>query len=125
MNLNRKFLDFLTCCFLLLASVASTLSAESSAKQDVTSLAAVLNSNAGLKEKADACRELARRGNKEAVAALVALLPDEQLSHMARYSLETMPDRSVDRVLREALSTLHGRQLVGVIGSLGVRRDSK
>ena len=85
-------------------------------------LVAVLKSNASEKEKADACRELARIGTKDAVAPLAALLPDEKLSHMARYGLETIPSPAVDEALRDAAGKLRGRQLVGVIGSLGVRR---
>ena len=93
--------------------------------EQIRKLAAVLKSDAPQKEKADACRELARIGTKDAVASLVALLPDEQLSHMARYGLETIPDSSVDNALREAAVRLQGRPLVGVIGSIGVRRDPK
>ena len=88
-------------------------------------LTAVLKSDAPQKEKADACRELARIGTKDAVAPLAALLSDEKLSHMARYGLETIPDSSVDKALREAAGKLQGRMLVGVVGSLGVRRDTK
>jgi HEAT repeat protein len=93
--------------------------------EQVAKLCAILRSDAPQKEKADACRELARIGTKEAVAPLAALLPDEQLSHMARYGLETIPDAAVDKAFRDALPKLQGRQLVGVIGSLGVRRDTK
>src|SRR5664279_4686386 len=88
-------------------------------------LIAVLKSDAPEKEKADACRELARVGTKDAVAPLAALLPDEKLSHMARYGLETIPSPAVDEVLRDAAGKLHGSQLVGVIGSIGVRHDTK
>ncbi len=94
-------------------------------KERVAKLVAVLNSSAGQKQKADACRELAQVGGKEAVAALAALLPDENLSHMARYGLEAIPDASVDKAFRDALTKLKGRQLAGVIGSIGVRRDAK
>ncbi len=61
----------------------------------------------------------------KAVPTLAALLGDEKLSHMARYALEPIPDPSVDDALRDALGKLKGRPLVGVIGSLGVRRDAK
>ncbi|HUT93741.1 MAG TPA: HEAT repeat domain-containing protein [Thermoguttaceae bacterium] len=88
-------------------------------------LIAVLESEAGPKEKADACRELAVVGTKEAVPALAALLGDEKLSHMARYGLETIPDPAVDDALRGALGKLEGRPLVGAIASIGVRRDAK
>ena len=92
-------------------------------REQEAKLIAVLKSEATQKEKADACRELARIGSKEAVAPLAALLGDEKLSHMARYGLETIPDPAVDNALRAALETLKGRPLVGVIGSIGVRRD--
>jgi HEAT repeat protein len=117
---------------LLVAALVFSCAATSFAKtpqpttaDQVKKLVAVLKSNASQKEKSDACRELARIGNKEAVAPLAALLPDEKLSHMARYGLETIPDSSVDKALRDAAGKLQGRPLVGVIGSIGVRRDTK
>jgi HEAT repeat protein len=88
-------------------------------------LIAVLKSDGPLKDKADACRELSLIGTKAAVAPLAALLSDEKLSHLARYGLEPNPDPTVDDALRDALTKLKGRPLVGVIGSLGVRRDGK
>jgi HEAT repeat protein len=88
-------------------------------------LIAVLGSDASQKEKADACRELAHLGSKASIAPLAALLSDEKLAHMARYGLETNPDPAVDEALREALGKLKGRLLVGVIGSVGRRRDSQ
>jgi len=94
-------------------------------KAEVDKLIAVLKSDAPHKEKADACRQLGVIGTKDAVPALAALLPDEKLSHMARYGLEPNPDPSVDEALRGALGKLKGRLLAGVIGSLGVRRDAK
>ncbi len=86
---------------------------------------AVLKSNAELKEKMDACRRLAIVGTKEAVPTLAALLGDEKLAHMARYAMEPIADPSVDAALLAALDKLEGRLLVGVIGSIGVRRDPK
>jgi len=88
-------------------------------------LLAVLKSNAGHKEKADACRLLSRIATKKAVPVLATMLGDEKLAHMARYALEPIPDPSVDVALRAAMGKLKGRRLVGVIGSLGVRRDAK
>jgi len=87
-------------------------------------LIAVLESDAPQKEKADACRQLARTGTKEAVPVLAAMLGDEKLSHMACYALEPIPDPAVDDALRDALGKLNGRPLVGAIGSIGVRRDA-
>ncbi len=88
-------------------------------------LLALLRSEAAPKEKADACRELARIGTRQAVPVLAPLLADDTLSHMARYALEPIADPSVDRALRQALGQLKGSLLVGVIDSLGVRKDTK
>jgi HEAT repeat protein len=88
-------------------------------------LVAVLQSQASQKEKADACRQLSVIGTKDAVPALVALLADDKLHHMARYALETIPDPGADAALRQALARLKGRPLAGVIGSLGVRHDAE
>ena len=104
-------------------SLGQTVPADT--KEEADKLIAVLTSGAGQKEKADACRSLALIGTKDAVPALAALLADEKLSHMARYGLEPIPDPAVDEALRGALGKLKGRPLVGVIGSIAVRRDAK
>jgi len=75
--------------------------------------------------KAKACQQLAVVGDKSAVPALAALLADPQLSHYARFGLEPIPDSSVDEALRAALGKVKGKLLVGVINSIGHRRDAK
>ena len=72
-----------------------------------------------------ACKQLAIYGGKEAVPALAALLPDKQLSSWARIALEAIPDPAADEALRESIGKVQGRLLVGVINSIGVRRDAK
>ena len=91
--------------------------------QPADKLIQILQSDASRKAKADACRELSVVGNSKAVPVLVGLLANEELSHMARYALETIPGEGVNQALRAELPKLQGRLLVGVIGSLGVRRD--
>lgn len=76
-------------------------------------------------DKAVACKQLAIYGGKEAVPALAALLGDEQLASWARIALEAIPDPAVDAALREATGKLQGRLLIGIINSLGVRRDAQ
>ena len=109
---------------ILALAAAMTLAAAAPSFAQEDKLIAVLKSDAELKEKSDACRELARVGTKQAVPALAAMLGDEKLAHMARYAMETIADPSVDAALREAMGKLKGRLLVGVIGSLGVRKDA-
>jgi HEAT repeat protein len=110
---------------LFAAAMRSAEQTGPAAKKQENELITVLASDAPRKEKADACRQLAVIGTKEAVAPLAALLGDEELSHMARYALEPIPDPAVDEALRNALAKLKGRPLVGVIGSISVRRDAK
>jgi HEAT repeats len=101
------------------------IAAQPAGSEKEQKLIAVIKSDAPLKDKADACRELSLVGTKESVAPLAALLGDDKLSHLARYGLEPIPDPAVDEALRSALPKLKGRPLIGVIGSLGVRRDTK
>jgi HEAT repeat protein len=111
----------------LLLTGAVRLSAQTvPPKADEGKLIAVLkSSDATHKEKVDACRGLALIATDKAVAPLAALLGDEQFSHMARYALETIKDPAVDEAFRDALGKLKGMPLVGVIGSVGVRRDTQ
>jgi len=76
-------------------------------------------------QRAKACQRLAAVGTREAAPALASLLTDPQLSHYARYGLEPLPDPSADDALRGALQKVKGGLLVGVINSLGHRRDSQ
>ena len=112
---------------LLLGGVAAAVAktAPPPAAAPVKQLLAVLASGADETEKAAACRELGRLGARDAIAPLAALLPNERLSHMARYALETIPDPAVEKALRDAAGQLQGHLRVGVIGSIGVRRDVK
>ena len=74
--------------------------------------------------RAKACQQLAVNGGKDAVPALAALLSDARLSHYARFGLEPNPDVSASEALRKALGEVKGPLLVGVINSIGVRRDA-
>jgi HEAT repeat protein len=93
--------------------------------ENVARLVAVLDSEASQEAKANACRQLAIIGNREAVGPLATLLLDEKLSHMARYALEAIPDAAAGDALREALGRARGVTRVGIIGSIGVRRDAR
>jgi len=88
-------------------------------------LIAVVQSDADWLQKQDACRRLREIGTQAAIPALAALLPDETLSHMARFALEAMPYPEVDTVLREALAAAAGTPKAGIIISIGARRDAQ
>lgn len=88
-------------------------------------IALVKNPNSTLFQKAIACKKLAFVGGKEAVRPMAALLDHPQLACYARFGLEPNPDPSVDEALRAALPRLSGRLQVGVITTIGVRKDAK
>lgn len=96
------------------------------ATMDAAALTGVLKDSKSTEfQKAKACVRLGELGAKEAVPALAALLDDEHLSVYARYGLEPIADPSADDALRAALPRLKGVRLVGVINSIGERRDAK
>jgi len=93
---------------------------------DAAALAGILT-DAGAPEfkKAKACQRIGELGAKSAVPALASLLADDHLSVYARYGLEPIADPSADDALRAALPKLKGVKLIGVINSIGKRRDAK
>ena len=90
-----------------------------------SNLIGVLQSGAPPQDKAITCKQLAVYGSKAAVPALAALLPDKELASWARIALEAIPGPAADDALRAAMGKVQGRLLIGVINSIGVRRDAK
>lgn len=125
MSKHKITLTLITVFLSVLATHAVGQTVVPATDEQVDKLIAVLKSDAEIKEKYDACRLLSIVATKKAVPTLASLLDDEKMSHMARYALEPIDDPSVDDALRDALGKAKGRPLIGVIGSLGVRRDAK
>ena len=103
---------------------ANAAAAKSSAERE-QELIQVLQSSAPKAEKAISCKFLAIYGSKAAVPVVAPLLADAELNSWARITLEAIPDPAADDALRAALNQVQGRMLVGVINSIGVRRDAK
>ncbi|HEV2390865.1 MAG TPA: HEAT repeat domain-containing protein [Verrucomicrobiae bacterium] len=82
-----------------------------------------MQSNASLQEKDAACARLKFIGTALSVPALAALLTDNQLSHSARYALESMQFEEAGQALRDALPKTTGPIRIGIINSLGVRAE--
>src|SRR5688572_20278745 len=109
---------------LLLNQIPASKAAESSADKQ-QKMIAVLKSDAPKADKAITCKQLAVWGDKEAVPALAPLLLDKELISWARIALEAIPGPEADEALRAALPKVSGNMLVGIINSIGVRRDEK
>jgi hypothetical protein len=89
-------------------------------------LVAILKDPAStLFQKAIACKKLSIVGGKDAIMPMAALLKDPQLACYGRFGMEPNPDPSVDEAFRAALPKLTGKLQIGVINSIGVRKDPK
>jgi HEAT repeat protein len=88
-------------------------------------LVAVLTTRAPRAAKDFVCRQLSVVGTAKSVPALAALLPDPDLSHMARFAFERIPDVKAAGALRQALPQTQGKNKIGIINSLGTLADPK
>jgi HEAT repeat protein len=79
--------------------------------------------NSTLFQKAIACKKLAVVGGPDAVRPMAALLSHPQLACYARFGMEPSPSPSVDVAFRAALPKLNGKLQMGVIHSIGFRKD--
>lgn len=115
------------CVILIIVAVSTGIVAQDkpAAKFNQSDLIAVLQSDAPKGEKAITCKRLAIYGTEQSVPVLAPLLADKELASWARIALEAIPGPAADAALRDALDKLQGRLLVGVINSIGVRRDAR
>jgi HEAT repeat protein len=84
---------------------------------------AVLKGDVPRDAKEFVCRKLRVIGTAASVPVLAELLAERDLSHMARYALERIPAPEAAQALRDALPKIDNALKVGVMGSLGTRRD--
>jgi sugar phosphate isomerase/epimerase/HEAT repeat protein len=101
-------------------------------KKLVARLTAMLSGSTSTDGKRFICRQLSIAGTAESVPALTALLADKDLGDMARYALERISDPAAATAMRTALAkasvgarhAVPQREKVGLINSLGERRDA-
>ncbi len=120
---KRAYLVVSLCTALTFATSGTGLSQVTSMEKE-SDLIGVLKSESSPGDKAIACKRLAIFGTAEAAPELAKLLSNEQLAAWARIALEAIPGPKVDETLRKATESLQGRLLVGIINSIGVRRDA-
>ncbi|MBI3866010.1 MAG: HEAT repeat domain-containing protein [Planctomycetia bacterium] len=127
MHLTRHFARSVVVLAAFLALTAASVRAAegtSPSPEKERELIALLRSDAPAAEKALACKNLAVHGSDVAVPELAKLLVDERLASWARIPLEVIPGAAADEALRKALDSTQGILLVGVLNSIGVRRDA-
>lgn len=70
------------------------------------------------------CLQLRQVGTPAEVPLLARLLMKPETSEIARYALQSIPGPEAASALRDALTSLDGRRLVGVIQSVAARQDA-
>jgi len=81
-----------------------------------------LKSNATLAGKQFICRKLCIIGTKASVTVLSRMLDVDETFDMALYALEKNPSSNVDKILSKAMQKVDGKQKIGLISTLGIRR---
>jgi len=114
-GVDRKVLDPID------EAVVKTRNDPAARKEIESRLLAVLQSNAPRDAKDYVCRQLRTMGTAASVAVLEQLLADAELSHMARYALERIPEPQAGQALERQLRKLSGNLKIGVISSIGTR----
>lgn len=71
------------------------------------------------------CRQLGLIGSSNEVSLLASLLGDKELNAEARYALERIPGPESLAAMRKSLRQTSGLALVGLVNTLGERRDEK
>jgi HEAT repeat protein len=82
-----------------------------------------LKSDATLPAKQYICKKLAEMGSDLSMPLLAGMLADDATMEMARFALEGIPDEAVSRRLRELLPGSAGNLRIGIIDTLGARKD--
>jgi type 1 glutamine amidotransferase/HEAT repeat protein len=85
----------------------------------------MLASEATVDGKRFLCGQLSLIGSQEEVPALAALLADKDLAMDARAALARIPGEAALAAMRAAAEKASGSTLIGLINTLGERRDAK
>jgi len=92
-------------------------------QQNEKRLLQILTSRATRPGKQFICEQLSLWGSKPSAPVLKKMLYDSTTAEMARFALERLADPAAGQVLREALIKSSGNMRLGIINTLGQRRD--
>jgi HEAT repeat protein len=105
------------------AIVRQSLNQPLQAIQVEPGLLAVLSSEGPLEARRYACRQLRLVGGDRSIPVLTRLLFEPDLAHLARAALEAMPSPAASTALRQAITGVKGDLQIGLVNSLGQRRE--
>ncbi len=104
---------------------ACLLAATTVVAADVAELMMTIQSNASSDvDRANAFEKVGDLAGEEAVEPLAAFLTDEKWSHYARFALQKMQCQGVTEALLQSLDVLEGDLRLGVIDTIGRRREA-
>lgn len=103
--------------------VAQGSAAPAAVKQMEQSFIKALEGQSSLAGKEQICRHLMLIGSVASVPALTKMLDSTETADMARYALERIPGAAVDQALRDVFPKATGKVKVGILNTLGRRRD--
>lgn len=88
-------------------------------------LSVLNNQESTFDAKSFCCQMLRRIGTEQSVKTLGRFLTDDRMNDPARLALQGIQSPKVDALFKKSLDFLTGNKLIGVIGSIAERRDSK
>lgn len=104
--------------------LVSLLSAPAVGADDVAELLKVVQSNESSDvDRANAFEKIGDIAGADALQPLAGFLGDKKWSHYARFALQKMEGENVTETLLNALDTVEGDLLLGLIDTIGRRRD--
>lgn len=109
--------------FILVAIAFAWRAASGAAPVDEAQCVSVLQGDDSLQAKDAACARLKWIGTARCVPIVAPYLTNDDLSHSARYTLESLPGSAAEKALLHGLQITSGSNRVGIVNSLAVRRD--
>jgi len=111
--------------FQLTMLVQDSMRSAALARRTEARLLRFLQSDATMAGKQAVSEQLSLIATEASVPVLSAMLKHPETAEMARYALARIPGPKADEALRKALDGTSGGVRIGVINSLGQRRDSQ
>jgi HEAT repeat protein len=105
-------------------AVRESLASPARTREMEKRLAAFLEGKSTYAAKDAVCRHLGIIGTEVSVPVLARMLATPETAGIARYALERIPAPAAVQALRNALPASTGKARVGIVNSLGSRRDS-
>ena len=104
--------------------IQANLDSAAALRRCETKLITFLDSAAPLDAKQFVCRQLRVIGTEASIPVLIKMVQKEETADMARYALQEIPGKAVDRALLDILPGTRGKIKIGIIDTLGRRGDA-